>query len=144
MVTIFDVAKYILEQLGEMSPMKLQKLCYYAQAWSLAWDNKPLFHEEFRAWRSGPVCCELYDISKRKDLIKTQDIPGDSDKLSNNQKNSINIVLADYGNRDGLWLSLLSKSEEPCRRAFRFCEAPNEIIAKDSMAVYYRNLISEN
>jgi hypothetical protein len=37
MTTIFDVAKYILQQRGEMTAMKLQKLCYYAQAWSLAW-----------------------------------------------------------------------------------------------------------
>ena len=30
-----DVAQYILEKLGAMPAMKLQKLCYYSQAWSL-------------------------------------------------------------------------------------------------------------
>ncbi|CUP62134.1 Uncharacterized phage-associated protein [Anaerostipes hadrus] len=43
MANVFDAAKYILERLGEMSTMKLQKLCYYAQAWSLVWDDVPLF-----------------------------------------------------------------------------------------------------
>ena len=60
MATVFDVAKYILEQLGPLSTMKLQKLCYYAQAWSLAWDEEPLFPHEFEAWVNGPVCRELF------------------------------------------------------------------------------------
>ena len=32
MSTIFDVAKYILEQKGSMLTLKLQKLCYYSLA----------------------------------------------------------------------------------------------------------------
>lgn len=39
MINIFDVAKYILELEGPMTPMKLQRLCYYSQAWSLAWNK---------------------------------------------------------------------------------------------------------
>ena len=45
MANVFDVAKYILEKLGTLSTMKLQKLCYYCQAWSLVWDDTPLFDE---------------------------------------------------------------------------------------------------
>ena len=48
-VDIFDVAKYILRKNGPISTMKLQKLCYYAQSWSLAWDGA-----------NGPVCPELF------------------------------------------------------------------------------------
>lgn len=48
MANIISVAKYILEQRGAMTTMKLQKLCYYSQAWSLAWDDKPLFDEDFK------------------------------------------------------------------------------------------------
>ena len=43
MANVFDTAKYILEQSGPMSAMKLQKLCYYSQVWSLVWDDAPLF-----------------------------------------------------------------------------------------------------
>ena len=50
MANVFDTAKYILEQSGSMSTMKLQKLCYYSQAWSLVWDDSPLFDEDFQAW----------------------------------------------------------------------------------------------
>lgn len=33
---VFDVAKYILDTVGgEITSMKLQKLCYYSQAWHM-------------------------------------------------------------------------------------------------------------
>ena len=38
-----DVASAILNRLGEMTAMKLQKLVYYSQAWHLVWEEKPLF-----------------------------------------------------------------------------------------------------
>ena len=41
MTTVHDVAAYILQKLGKMTTMKLQKLVYYSQAWSLVWDEKP-------------------------------------------------------------------------------------------------------
>ncbi len=60
MATVFDVAKYVLKQLGSITTMKLQKLVYYCQAWSLGWDGKPLFGENFEAWANGSVCPELF------------------------------------------------------------------------------------
>lgn len=39
MARVFDVAKYILHKKGPMTTMKLEKLTYYCQAWSLAWDD---------------------------------------------------------------------------------------------------------
>lgn len=49
MAAIFDVAKYILTKSKRMSTWKLQKLCYYSQAWHLAWTERPLFDEDFEA-----------------------------------------------------------------------------------------------
>ena len=40
-IQVFDVAAYILQKTGSMTTMKLQKLVYYSQAWSLVWDEKP-------------------------------------------------------------------------------------------------------
>ena len=49
MVSVFDAAAYIVEKTGEMTTLKLQKLVYYAQAWSLVWDERPLFDEKIEA-----------------------------------------------------------------------------------------------
>ena len=64
---VLNVARYVVEKLGSMTTMKLQKLTYYCQAWSLAWDDLPLFQDDFQAWANGPVCYELYN--KHKDLF---------------------------------------------------------------------------
>jgi len=59
--SVFDVAKYILEKQGPMSIGKLHKLLYYCQAWSLVWDEKPIFDSRIEAWISGPVVREIYE-----------------------------------------------------------------------------------
>ena len=62
MATVLDAAEYILEQIEEDSIpyLKLERLCYYAQAWSMAWDEEPIFPEAFYADEKGAVCYELF------------------------------------------------------------------------------------
>ena len=43
-----------------ISPMKLQKLVYFAHGWHLAYTGKPLIGEEIQAWDYGPVIDTLY------------------------------------------------------------------------------------
>ncbi len=43
-----------------LDQMKLQKLVYYAHAWHLAINNKPLFDDDIEAWPWGPVVRNLY------------------------------------------------------------------------------------
>jgi len=58
------VANYLIkhaESKGErMSPMKLQKLVYYANGWYLAIKDEPLIDEQVEAWSYGPVIRSLY------------------------------------------------------------------------------------
>ena len=96
-LSVFDVAAYILQKCGDMSCMKLQKLCYYAQAWSLVWDDAPLFDEDFEAWASGPVCPELFHRNERKFIVSASDEHGNGSRLSDNQiwrilGNSLGVV----------------------------------------------------
>ena len=119
--------------------MKLQKLCYYAQAWSLVWDDTPLFTEDFRAWENGPVCKELFEETRGKFLVTEEDEPkGRIDKLSDNQKETIDIVLRDYGDKDAQWLSRLTHLEKPWKDAR--IKGVDEIVTKESMAMYYESL----
>lgn len=146
MANIFNTAKYILEQLGPLSTMKLQKLCYYAQAWSLVWDDEPLFDEDFQAWKNGPVCYELFNIHRGQFKLSKEDIDTNllsEPYLTDNQKDSINIVLSHYGGKNAQYLSQLSHSEDPWKEArhnlapSENCETP---ITKESIARYYSGL----
>ena len=75
-MTVFDTAKYILEKKGCLSTMKLQKLCYYAQAWSLVWDDAPLFDDDFEAWANGPVCPTLFRATQGNYSVTAKDEKG--------------------------------------------------------------------
>jgi len=57
MARVVDVAKYILEQQNaSITTLKLQKLVYYAQVWTIAESSDPLFTEPVKAWRRGRLC----------------------------------------------------------------------------------------
>ena len=43
-----------------ISPMKLQKLVYFAHGWFLALVGQPLIDERIQAWQFGPVIPDLY------------------------------------------------------------------------------------
>ncbi len=143
MPTVFDVAKYILETCGRMSTMKLQKLCYYSQSWSLVWDDCELFPEEFQAWANGPVCKELYNATKGVFSVTANNEPGNSNNLSDNQKDTINKVLEYYAPHNAQWLSQLTHMEDPwqeARKGIPAGQVSDSIISKESMALYYGNL----
>lgn len=145
MASVFDVAKYILERKGKMSTWKLQKLCYYAQAWALAWtDGRPLFAEEFEAWANGPVCRDLYNVHVGAYTIKADDLRrGDAAKLSDDEKDTINVVLDYYGDKEPYWLREQTHSEQPwieARGDLLEGERGNTVITQESMGAYYGSL----
>jgi uncharacterized phage-associated protein len=43
-----------------LTPMKLQKMLYFANGWSLAFYNEPLINDECKAWEYGPVYPSVY------------------------------------------------------------------------------------
>lgn len=47
-------------KLSGLSPMKLQKLMYYAQAWHLRVMKRPLLDDNFARWKFGPVIPCIY------------------------------------------------------------------------------------
>jgi uncharacterized phage-associated protein len=145
MATVFDVAKYISDNLGEMTAMKLQKLCYYAQAWTLAWDEAQLFDDEFEAWENGPVCPELFEKHRRR-LVIPVGFFDDCAKgeLSGSQRENIDIVLRDYGHYEPHELSSMTHRERPWREArgdLPLGEPCNKAIPKERMRDYYSGLL---
>lgn len=149
MANIFDVSKFILDTIGGgISTMKLQKLCYYSQAWTLVWTGgQPLFEQDFQAWRNGPVCEPLFHLHQGKFVISAQDIPYDTleDNLTEEQILYIQKVVEFYGKKSADWLSALTHSEAPWKEAREGCGAKDgdschAIITKDSMYNYYSSL----
>lgn len=146
MATVFDVARYILEKRGPMSAMKLQKLCYYAQAWSLVWDTgEPLFDEDFQAWAFGPVVPELYQVHRGQFQVnESMIVDGNSGSLTSAQKENIDVVLDAYGAKPAHWLSELTHREKPWKAARGGLPpgaSSETTISKESMQRYYDSLV---
>lgn len=144
MASVFDVARYILHKRGRMSAWKLQKLCYYAQAWQLAWTDHEMFPEDFEAWRNGPVCRELFYEHQGKFSVEENDLlKGDTSALTDDEIESIDIIDRGYGECEPYELREQARSEPPWKDARgdlpddASCET---VITKDSMIGYYGSL----
>lgn len=143
-VDVHDVAAYILAQKGEMTAMKLQKLVYYSQAWSLVWDEHQLFEQEIHAWINSPVIPALYQTYKGEFLLRKLS-KGNPDALNADQKDTVDKVIEFYGDKSSQWLSDLIHQELPWRNARKGLQPfqrGEQVIALDSMAVYYSTLLS--
>ena len=144
MVNVFDVAQYILERTGEISTWKLQKLCYYSQAWHFVWTEEPLFPERFEAWSNGPVCPLLFQAHKGHYSVTCETIgKGDPKKLNKSEGESVDIVIKDYGHMTAYDLRELSHIEAPWKEARG--NLPDgarcrNVITLESMGAYYGSL----
>jgi uncharacterized phage-associated protein len=112
MVSVLDVAAYIVEKFGVISAMKLQKLVYYCQAWSLVWEDRPLFAEKIEAWANGPVVPALYNYHRGQFQVSKL-AEGDARALGTDDRSTVDSVLAYYGDKSSQWLSDLTHSEDP-------------------------------
>ncbi|MEM7583553.1 MAG: type II toxin-antitoxin system antitoxin SocA domain-containing protein [Acidobacteriota bacterium] len=143
MATVHDIAVYILEKAGPMTAMKLQKLVYYSQAWSLVWDEKPLFPNRIEAWANGPVVPSLYQLHRGQFKVSSWS-RGNASSLAPEEQETVDAVLDYYGHRSSQWLSELTHQEDPWREA-RDGLAPgqrgNSLISEAAMAEYYGSLV---
>jgi len=141
MASVHDVAAYILAKRGSMTAMKLEKLVYYAQAWSVVWDRKPLFRERIEAWAAGPVVPALYYRHRGQYEVSSWD--GQPEALTTSERETVDSILRFYGDKSSQWLSDLTHHEEPwikARRGLAPLERGNREITLASMEEYYESL----
>lgn len=125
--------------------LKLQKLVYYAQAWSLALLGSPLFEEDFQAWTHGPVVPSVWHRFKERGwqaLPAVDEVEG----FDPDVEALLRDVLAVYGEHSAKTLEEMTHRDEPWQRA-RGGLSPeamsSAIVSKREMADYYRHLYDE-
>ena len=142
-VSAHDVAAYIIEKLGAVTTMKLQKLLYYSQGWSLAWDEEPLFDEEIQAWANGPVVFDVFKLHRGEFKVNSWSA-GNSNRLTPDQKETVDAVIEAYGALSGQQLSEKTHSERPWLEARgdtpmgSYSSVP---VSLDTMQEYFGSLI---
>jgi len=148
MTNVHDVATYILQRLDmSVSTMKLQKLTFFSQGWSLALLDQPLFDEDFQAWKNGPVCYELFN--RHRGLYSVSVWQGDPSSLDESQRIVLDASLNNYGALTGIQLSELTHMPGSPWAVARSIAGINDgsfsqvTIAKPIIGTYFKRLLRQ-
>jgi uncharacterized phage-associated protein len=142
-----------------LTPMKLQKLLYYANGWSWAFYNKPLISDKFKAWEYSPVYPEVYhelkdfgskEITNDRKILKMVMTNGNYKTIEQQidsqdllAQDLINNILKSYGKKDGLALSNwthINVEDNPWRKAIT---DGTGIVADEDIKRYFDRLSRE-
>ncbi len=135
-----DIANYFihranLEEDGNITNMKLQKLLYYAQGFYLALFDQPLFVDEIKAWQCGPVISEIYSQYKnfgRNSLPETEGF--NPEKIDPETRDLIDELYDVFGKYTGTVLTNLTHQEKPWMSTEK-----NSVIGHDVMRDYFKS-----
>lgn len=140
--SIFEIANWFLSK-ESMTHKKVQKLCYYAQAWCYALKGYRLSDTVFEAWVHGPVSPALYDKFKVFGFSAIRIADGYSPSIEPEDVELLESIWKTYGDMDGIALEVLSHSEPPWIEA-RIGYSPEErcevAISSGAMKSYYRSI----
>ncbi|WNV90701.1 type II toxin-antitoxin system antitoxin SocA domain-containing protein [Umezawaea sp. Da 62-37] len=145
MADVHDVAAAVLAATGPSSPMKLQKLLYYSQAWHLADHGTALFDAPIEAWRHGPVVPEVYRRHAGRNQVHSWQ-EGDPAGLAETEHAVVRSVVERYGGFTRHELSEMAHDEEPWRSArgtLPDTEPGNTPIPHETMRRYFHGLTSD-
>lgn len=125
MAEVKDVARYFIDLSVEstpyaITPLKLQKLLYYAQGFHLINTGDRLFKAELEAWTHGPVVRKIYNdyrsfgyhVIPSEPFVNKDPLFGD-ELLSEEEIATIDEVWDAFGNLDGKTLEELTHQEDP-------------------------------
>jgi uncharacterized phage-associated protein len=104
-----DVARELRRRLPSAGVLKLHKLLYYCKAWSIAWNDDPLFDARIEAWDQGPVVADVWHDEQRD-----REVPSER-QLTGVQIAVVDYVVRRYGALSGEELKDLTHQEAPWR-----------------------------
>lgn len=133
-----DIANYFLslvnEDVGEgITNMKMQKLLYYAQGFSLAVFGMPFFNEAIEAWQYGPVVPALYHAYKKYGNTPLPQPQGTTVNLfTQPEQELLNQIYSEYGQFSAWRLSDMTHQETPWKST-----PLNEVISHEKLKSYF-------
>lgn len=142
-----DIANYFIwrantdEEFGDnISNLKLQKLIYYAQGFSLAWHQRPLFNEPIEAWAHGPVVHPLYQQYRQYGAGAIPTPEGFNPEIIDPEtRDLLEEVYSVYGQYSAWGLRNLTHEEPPWK------DTPqSEVIPLEKMATFFATQLTDD
>lgn len=139
------VTRYLLSRSFDVTPLALQKLLYYAQAFFHALFGRDLFVDDCQAWSYGPVYPDIYYRyrSYRSEPIPQEEING-LDELTAEEKSFLDDVIRIFGYFSGPTLSSITHAEKPWLKArgnLRPEDRCSNIIDRDVINAYFDSVV---
>ncbi len=153
MVQVVEVARYLVHLAANCSDepdylthLRLQKLLYYVQGWSLALLGRPMFSDRIEAWAHGPVVRDAY--RRFADKGGRAILPSDFDEtddfaLDDVERELIASVWEMLKDHSALSLRKMTHEEPPwmdAHRGYGPADLCQEEITKDAMKAYFETL----
>lgn len=134
------IAQYMISLCeGDASPIYIQWLLYYTQAFSLALYDKELIEEDYCVNHENIPYVRLYDSLKNR-ITGILEVP--EDRLTEQEITLINAVVNAFSWYGPKALKALSTSERANFRISRDKES-NRIIAKDTIKNYFKDILNQ-
>lgn len=140
---VLNLASYLHGSISPIAPvetLKLQKLLYYCNAWSLALRDRPIFTDQIQAWKHGPVVASLYHLHRTESVIEEWPY-GDGSLLPYDDQILADQIIELYGGRSGWALRELTHQESPWIDAWKSSNngrIRGFEISSDAMKTFYR------
>lgn len=128
-----------------LTPLKLQKLMFYADAWFMALYNGELTTERFQAWVHGPVALSQYHRFKENrwhPILDEVDMPEFDERSTNHLREILDV----FGPETGPALEMMTHSETPwldARGGIPDDEPCNAYISKETTKKFYASIAED-
>lgn len=127
-----ELAEFILNTYPDkiITPMKLQKLAYYAKIWTVV-AGEPWVNVSFKKWPYGPVNDEIY---KAYQTYGSNPIPATTifPTWNSSQAELLQFILNNYVDYSAFTLSAMTYNEDPWKQT-----ADQNTIPEQSILNYY-------
>ena len=141
---IDSVVKYILSMCEEITPLALQKLLYYSQAFYKIFNEDYLFSNDCEAWVHGPVYRKIYYKYKNHGYNPIEEnIEYKNIELTQIEKEVLDNVITNLGCYSGKILEKMTHIEMPwriTRKGLSNDELSDKIIEKQLISEYFHDI----
>jgi uncharacterized phage-associated protein len=142
------VANYLISKSREaqqvpecsrMSPLKLQKILFFAQGWHLGIYGTPLFDEPIYAWRLGPVVEDVYATFRHfgdVNIAMTEWNAGTGSQVKKaDDRSFLDRIFAEYATEDAFALVERTHNADPWIDAW--ANPYSKLISTSAMQRYF-------
>ena len=150
-----EVARYLVylasctgDEPDYLTHLRLQKLLYYTQGWSIALRGRALFSERIEAWAHGPVVRDLYphfaSASKEQRAITAEDFTQDEEfDLTDEEMEHVSGTWETFKQYSASSLRKMTHEEPPwsdARRGYGPADRCDVEITQEAMRRYFDSI----